>query len=815
MQLDVNAVIYCVCLVSVLLAGYFLVQILFNKRFGGDLFFMCSHVSVGCGLFLYSLQRMGPPVFISVILANVLMVLSGVFLYFGVRRFLQVPDKVWIPILILTTDSICFVFFTYMIDSVRIRSIIVDVTVGILVALAGISLYTKASRSIRGVARFVSVALFVFSAVQIMNVITTILQIKVPEFSSPASYHALAFMALLVFLLVWTYGIILMNHQKLIAERSEAEEHFRQVFELGPDISVLSNLKDAKIVNVNNNFLDQTGYKREDLIGMSTIDIHFWSDTSDRSEVIETIMETGSCEKYQATFLRKDGTPFTAIYSGRLVRLNGIPHLVSLIHDISSRIQLEQEVFNEKELLQTTLLSIGDGVISTDIDGRIVLMNPVAERLTGWSFGVARGKPVEDVFCLVNDITREVCESPIRKALSEETSTGIKEEAILISREGVERAVLDSTAPIRDKSGTVIGVVIVFRDFTEEKKRIENIAYLSYHDQLTGLYNRRFFQEELSRLDTDRSLPLTLVMADINGLKMANDAFGHRLGDDIIRTTAEVLRKEFRQSDIISRIGGDEFVAILPNTDARTAEKIVERIYHEMAGRMVESVVLSVSFGWKTKTSPEESLTDIFKSAEDRMYRKKLSESRSTRNRTLNVILQTLYEKNEYEKKHAERVSGMCARIGEAIGLSVESINELKTIGLLHDIGKIAVDDTLLNSTKRLVGKDRTELERHPEAGYRILNSIEELSQLALSVMSHHENWDGSGYPKGLKGEDIPLYARIVSITESYDEITHDRPYQKAMDKEKALYEITRKAGTRFDKHLVEVFVDCCSQGGI
>lgn len=815
MLLDVYTIIFAVFFVCVLQASYFLLQILYDKRFHGDLFFMCSHIATGCGLFLYTLRTLDYPIFLSVILSNALMLISGVLFYLGMRRFLRLPEKILLPAFLLAAFSILFPVFTFVYDNAQIRSVIMSIAIGSLVTIVGFNLLRKASPSIHGTARFVTFSLFLFASVQLLHAVTTIFQITLPGFSTPTSYDAGAFLALLAFNLIWTYGIILMSHQQLTAERHEAEEHFRQVFELSPDLSVISSMEDARIVNINNEFLQQTGHKREDVIGSNVFDINYWADASERDKVIQTIIQTGTCDKYQTVFLKKDGTPFTALFSGRLIYLDGIPHLMSVAHDISSRIQMEQEIYNEKEILQTTLLSIGDGVISTDVSGRIGLMNPVAERMTGWTFAEANGKSLESVFHLVHDLTREVCSSPVENVLQSDASVKVDEDAVLIARDHTERAVRDSAAPIRDKSGKIIGVVIVFRDFTEEKQRNENIAYLSYHDQLTGLYNRRFFREELARLDTERSLPLTLVMADINGLKMANDAFGHRLGDEIIQATAELLKKEFRRSDILSRIGGDEFVAILPNTDSKTAQKIVERIYGEMEGRKVESVLLSVSFGWQTKTVPEESLTDIFKMAEDRMYRKKLSESRSTRNRTLNVILHTLYEKNAYEKKHAERVSEMCAMVGTAIGLSEESVNELKTLGLLHDIGKIAVDDALLNSSKELVGKDRTELERHPEAGYRILNSIEELSQLALSVMSHHENWDGSGYPKGLKGEDIPLYARIVAIAEHYDEMTNDRPYRKAIDKQTALNEITKIAGKRFDENLVKVFVDCCSQGGL
>ena len=212
-----------------------------------------------------------------------------------------------------------------------------------------------------------------------------------------------------------------------------------------------------------------------------------------------------------------------------MIYLNNVAHMVSVAHDITSRILLQQEVYKEKEFLKTTLLSIGDGVISTDTDGRIRLMNPVAENLTGWKIKDAADKSLQSVFHIVHDTLNVEYEDLVKQVLKADASIAIADDVVLLCRDGKERAIRDSASPIRDESGKVIGVIIVFHDFTEEKKKNENIAYLSYHDQMTGLYNRRFFLEELKRLDTERSLPLTLVMADINGLKMANDAFGHRL----------------------------------------------------------------------------------------------------------------------------------------------------------------------------------------------------------------------------------------------------------------------------------------------
>lgn len=348
-------------------------------------------------------------------------------------------------------------------------------------------------------------------------------------------------------------------------------------------------------------------------------------------------------------------------------------------------------------------------------------------------------------------------------------------------------------------------VVAIIRDITDQKRSLKHIEYLSYHDQLTGLYNRRFFEEELRRLDTERNLPFTLVMLDVNGLKLTNDAFGHQVGDELLRRVAGILKAESRADDIIARIGGDEFVILLPKTTFEEAEWIVKRILHGTSLQQVEKVVISVSAGWATKTVTEQTMMEVFIRAEEHMYRKKLVESQSMRNATIQVILRTLKETNERERVHSDKVSALCARMGEALHLDSDAVKELGAAGLMHDIGKIAISENLLNKPGKLTVEEYEEVCKHPEVGYQILKSVDAFSPLAESILSHHERWDGMGYPRGLKGTAIPLYARIITVADAYEAMTSDRPYRQGMSKAEALKELRRCAGTQFDPELVEL----------
>lgn len=356
---------------------------------------------------------------------------------------------------------------------------------------------------------------------------------------------------------------------------------------------------------------------------------------------------------------------------------------------------------------------------------------------------------------------------------------------------------------IKLRSNEVLSIV---RNITDQKVNRLKIEHLSYHDQLTGLYNRRFFEEELKRLDTERNLPLTIVMLDVNGLKLTNDAFGHLVGDDLLRRIGEIMKQQCRSEEILARIGGDEFVILLPQTSEVEAELIVRRIHEATENEDIDGVPISISIGWSTKTSMDQSVRETFVSAEDVMYRNKLTESQSVRNQTIQVILKTLNEKNEREKIHSDKVSLISRQIGEFMDLDHERLQEIEIAGLMHDIGKIAINENLLNKVGALSESEYDAIKKHPEIGYQILKSVDAYTSLAEYVLSHHERWDGNGYPRGLKHEEIPLISRIISIADTYEAMTSDRSYRKAMSAEMALDEIKRHAGKQFDPKLVEVF---------
>lgn len=349
--------------------------------------------------------------------------------------------------------------------------------------------------------------------------------------------------------------------------------------------------------------------------------------------------------------------------------------------------------------------------------------------------------------------------------------------------------------------------ICMIEDITARKLAEKKILYLNYFDQLTGVHNRRYYETELKKINQKSKLPISLIMADVNGLKLINDAFGHFHGDQLLKTVSGVLKKVLNDEGFIARIGGDEFVLILPNTDNEETEKVVKKIQDSLSKRRKNNLIFSVSFGWCIKDSVSQSFKDVFRFAEDQMYKNKLSESSSMRSETIKVITNTLYEKNEREQHHCERVRELCGLIGKAMKMNAESINELKTAGLLHDIGKVSIDEHILNKAGKLTDFEWRAMKRHPEVGFQILRSIKEFVHISEYVLYHHEKVDGTGYPGGLVCEEIPLQSKIICIADAYDAMTSTRTYKNALTKEEAIIEIEKNKGSQFDPEIADLFI--------
>lgn len=353
----------------------------------------------------------------------------------------------------------------------------------------------------------------------------------------------------------------------------------------------------------------------------------------------------------------------------------------------------------------------------------------------------------------------------------------------------------------------LVGVV---RDITERMELQKQLEYFSMHDQMTGLYNRTYFEEEIRRLSKTRDYPITMISADLNGLKLINDSMGHDYGDRLLRAAADVLSDSLRGSDVLARVGGDEFCAILLNANEKIAGKVLGRIRSSVRQFCENNPDMHLSLSLGSATAPDDSIsfTELFKRADDAMYNDKFTPSSSVRNKIIKNLMDVLAEKDYIAEGHARRLAKLCRRMGEKLNLSPRRQADLALLAQVHDLGKVGIPDSIIFKKEPLTDDEWRIMRQHPEKGHRIALSSNYLTAVANLILKHHERWDGQGYPLGLKGLEIPLECRILTLADSYDAMVNVRPYSAAKSQEEALDEIEACSGHQFDPNLVPTFIE-------
>lgn len=362
---------------------------------------------------------------------------------------------------------------------------------------------------------------------------------------------------------------------------------------------------------------------------------------------------------------------------------------------------------------------------------------------------------------------------------------------------------------------TIINLQAAYYDSVREElvSKDNNIMKLLMFDKLTGVYSRTYYEDITAEFFHEFQLPAVLAVADINGLKLLNDTFGHRQGDELLVEAVQLMKNSVDENDVIIRWGGDEFIIIMPHTTLPEAEKTVERIKSNCRTFRSKTIPIDISLGLAYIKNCDCGINDVVAQAEERMYSSKLRESKQTRMAIIEFLEKLLWEKDYQTEEHVARLKSLVLKIGEKVGLSSKEIDELSQVALLHDIGKIAVPVEILNKPGALTPDEWKIMKKHTETGYRIAQSSREFAHISEAILGHHEWWNGNGYPQGLKGEEISLYSRMISIIDSFDVITHDRPYKKAVGTSEALNEIKRCAGTQYDPQLAEIFINIMTEG--
>jgi len=359
----------------------------------------------------------------------------------------------------------------------------------------------------------------------------------------------------------------------------------------------------------------------------------------------------------------------------------------------------------------------------------------------------------------------------------------------------------------RDYKGIPLIIGGTLQDISIRKEREMEIQRLSFFDALTGLKNRRAYEEAVLSRDLPENLPISIVSADVNGLKIINDAFGHNVGDELLIRVSSILKEVFRCSDCIFRIGGDEFVVILPKMPEEKANELCDVVRSEVEKNDYHGIRASISIGVKTKKTSEENLKELLINAEVEMYHNKLHASWKNRGDIIRLILSSLFSKSPIDASHSASVAEYARKIGLMYALSDNEIKALSVAAEFHDIGKIAISQDVLYKIEPLSVTERRLIRQHVEYGYRILSGSNDYEEIAKDVLFHHEHWDGTGYPKGLKGDEIPLFSRIIRVAETYDKLRRDLPYRPSLTNDQIRETLLSLGGTKLDPEIVKRFV--------
>ena len=566
-----------------------------------------------------------------------------------------------------------------------------------------------------------------------------------------------------------------------------------------------------KNISVNRMFQQIVGRTKRELDNLSLSDITHPDDV-EASRINYERLKRGEIEGFSLVkrYLRPDGMVMWV--NMRAIRIEGTgseKYLLALIEDITARKQAEGQLM-ESERFNAVLLSHLPGLAyrcRMDRDWTMQFVSEGCKALTGYppeSFLCNRDLSYND---LIADEYREVIWEEWQRVLRRKGN--FRYEYEIIARDGTRKWVLEMGQGIYGADGVeaLEGIII---DITSQKDNEARIHYMSEHDAMTGLNNRRFYERIRERLNRAESLPLSVVVCDIDGLHLVNDVFGMEEGDQLILETATLLKDCARPADILIRTSGDEFTLVMPCTDKENAEQMnrcikdAVRVRNQGAGHTCE---LSLSVGSATRSTTSVSFTQTVKSAQENMHYHKLLERRSPHSAILSTIMATMLARSRETQAHGERLVSLSKEMGEAMNFQQNEMDELELYAMLHDIGKMGVDGRILNKPAKLNAEEWEQMKKHSEIGYRIAASASELSHVADYILCHHERWDGGGYPRGLRGEAIPTLSRLLSIVDAYDAMTEDRVYRRAMSGSEALWEIERGAGTQFDPILAERFV--------
>lgn len=552
--------------------------------------------------------------------------------------------------------------------------------------------------------------------------------------------------------------------------------------------------KDLRFIYTNKRYIDINNIKKGNIIGLCEEDLYRKEIADKSNEMCSKALNSMSTVKekrYTNEGIKVDSTVFPLIDdNGKLEGIAGI--------DIPI-------ISKEESITEMILDSLQAGIFYKDRE--------LGYLYTNKKFDDLLSKDKESIIENKNPLNESICESKNRfiqedKKVFETKKTVKKEEKIELGNgENLYTEIIKT--PVLNDNNEVSGIIGLLLDITDRKKIEKKLKYLSYTDILTKVYNRTCFEEKAKKIFKEENLPMGIIMGDTNGLKIVNDTLGHEEGDELLKLTTKVLKDVCKGNELIFRIGGDEFAIIIPKAKENECETLIKNIIDSCNNYKHDLIKISIALGYSVTYDLDKSIYDTLKEAEDMVYRKKLLEKNSFNSSVISSLQATLQEKSLETKAHTERVVENSIKIGERLSLPLSVMDELILVAKLHDIGKIGINESILLKLDNLTEEEFGIIKSHTEKGYRIIKAANHLESVAKGVLTHHERWDGNGYPLKLKEEKIPLIARIVSVADAYDVMTTNRVYKNALSKDEAIRELKKNSGKQFDPNIVKVFIEC------
>ncbi|MFP4478016.1 MAG: PAS domain-containing protein [Candidatus Izemoplasmatales bacterium] len=489
-------------------------------------------------------------------------------------------------------------------------------------------------------------------------------------------------------------------------------------------------------------------------------------------------------------------------YYSVLFYFNKENELVVQITDMTNEKLLIQKYHEEKEVLDEILEATATMIWNWDLKNKKIIFDDKTYEILGYDKNKEEISNPNNIMSYFHPDDRGILTNQINQYFHNKLPYFSVEVRIRDAKDEYRWWMFRGKVTKTDQKGQATWVSGTYQDITNHKRKEEEIRFLSYHDHLTKLYNLRAYTKKMRDLDTKENLPISLAIIDVNGLKVINDALNHSYGDELLVKTANTLCKFINDDDVLARIGGDEFVMIMPKTELTEAMDRFKNIEAALSNEYVSNIPISISYGIDVKFEDKFSLYQIKDMADSKLYIQKFA-GKDTRLQILEQIRDNFFEENPFEKDVVRYAEKLSYDLGEYMNLDHDELNRIKIASQYYNIGIFSISQDAFNERREFLNLKEVEYKKHVENGYRIMLATYRNEDIAKIILYHHEKYNGKGYPANLKADEIPLASRIISVTATYAR-------KKLLgEKEKAIFDyIESEKEKAFDPEIADQFME-------